>query len=463
MGMTQADLRRWRELDRLDGAQIRTLQLQRLQEQIRRLQANPWHGPRLKAAGVDAEGLRSVDDIRRVPTMRKADVLADSEAAPPFGLRLGVPHTDIRQLMTSGGTFGRTPEVYAYTQEDLDYTTDLYAMDQYWKGARAGDVAMMVSHLGMLTSPPLNVRAWEHLGMPVLRVGPNTTEERVIAFERFRPTVLKLPYAYAPRFMEALRSAGVDPRSGPGMKFVFVSGGAYPVAFAQAVQDFFGAPMHEVFGCSQAGAVTSGTCEHGVLRGQERGVLHAYDQAFITEVLDPDSDEPVRPGEEGELVLTQLWRRASPILRYRMGDRVRYLGHGQCRCGRRLMALECGTVARYDDMLRVKGVNLWTHELDAHILAFPGVDDFNAELTLDAQGRERVVVRMEVRPGTQPEEAAARLAASLKAAFHVRMDVETVAAGTVQRFELKQRRWKDNRGAGLARAGQGHPAAAPTT
>lgn len=451
--MNDSDLQRWKALDRLDRAGILALQLHNLREQVRRLESNPFFAARFRAAGVNADSLRSLDDIRRFPTMGKPDVLADCAAEPPFGTRLGVPREEIREIMTSGGTSGNAPEVYAYTAEDMEYTTDLYAMDQYWKGARPGDVAMMVSHLGMLTSPPLNVKAWERIGMPVLRVGPNSTEERVNTFRRFRPNVLKLPYAYALRFMDALRSAGIDPRSGAGMKYLFVSGGAYPVSFAEGVQEFFGARMHEVFGCSQAGAVVCGTCEHGVLRGREYGVMHCYDQAFVTEVLDPVSGEHVKEGEEGELTITQLWRRASPVFRYRMGDRVRYLGVGQCECGRQLTALQCGTVARYDDMIRVKGVNLWTHELDAHILACPGVDEFNAMVEIDERGKERVRISVEIRAEAQAADVAQRLAAGIKADFHVLMDVEIVPAGTVRRFELKQKRWIDERSARMAQAG----------
>jgi phenylacetate-CoA ligase len=203
--------------------------------------------------------------------------------------------------------------------------------------------------------------------------------------------------------------------------------------------------MHEVFGCSQAGAVVAGTCEHGVRNGAEHGAMHAYDHAFVSEVIDPATGEHARPGDEGELVITQLWRRASPVFRYRMGDRVRYLGHGRCRCGRQFHEIECGTVARYDDMLRIKGVNLWTHELDAHILAHPGVDDFNGVLTLDERGKERAVVRVELHADARCDEFPLELSGSLKKAFHVMMDVEVVPPGTVQRFELKQRRWKDER------------------
>jgi phenylacetate-CoA ligase len=449
MTVTPEDLERWRVYDAPDRGEVLAVQLEGLRRQVRRLESNPWFAHRFAAAGVGADRLETLDDLRRFPTMGKADVLADSRAVPPFGLRLGVETHRIREIMTSGGTSGNPPEVYAYTESDLAFTTDLYAMDQYWKGARPGDVAMMVSQIGMLTSPPLNVRAWERIGMPVLRVGPNTTDERVAAFERFRPAVLKLPYAYAPRFVAALRAAGIDPRAGAGIKFVFISGGAYPIEFAQGIQDFFGAPMHEVYGCSQAGAVTAGTCSHGVLNGANRGVLHCYDPAFVTEVLAPHTDEPVQPGEEGELVLTQLWREASPVFRYRMGDRVRYLGVGQCACGRRLTALECGTIARYDDMMRVKGVNLWAHDLDAHILAFDGVEEFNGTLCLDEHGRELALVRMELRDGVSPSGIPARLASSLRATFRVRFKVEVVPSGTVRRFELKQRRWQDERASGL--------------
>ena len=190
-----------------------------------------------------------------------------------------------------------------------------------------------------------------------------------------------------------------------------------------------------------------------MLRGAARGVLHCYDHAFVSEVLHPGSNEPVRPGEEGELVITQLWRRASPVLRYRMGDRVRYLGVGQCRCGRAVTALECGTIARYDDMIRVKGINLWTHEVDAHVLACEAVDEFNAEVSFDEHGRERIVLDVEVRGGVAPSTIGAQLESSLRAAFKIGMDVRIVPAGSVERFELKQRRWRDRRSAGMTARG----------
>ncbi len=452
MSIGASDIARWAALDTLDHGQIVAMQVEALRKQVRRLETNPFFRARFLAAGVSSDSIRSIDDIRRFPTMNKADVLADNTQAPPFGTRLGVDPKDIREIATSGGTSGNPPEVYGFTGADLDYATDLYAMDQYWKGARTGDIAMMVSHISLLTSPSFNVRAWERIGMPVLKVGANSTEERMVTYARFRPNVLKLPYAYALRFMHAMRVAGIDPRAQGGLKYVFISGGAYPAEFAAGVEDFFGAPMHEVFGCSQAGTVTSGTCEHGVRHGDQRGVMHCYDHAFVTEVLDPLSGEHVKAGNEGELVLTHLWRHASPVFRYRMGDRVRYLGIGQCRCGRQLKAIECGTIARYDDMIRIKGVNLWAHDLDAHILSHPGVDEFNGVVMLDQEGKEHAVVRVELHHG-DPQRVREALAVSLKAAFHVIMDVEIVPTGTVQRFDLKQKRWTDERGRSMAMAG----------
>jgi len=453
-----ADQQAWSAVERLSRDGLEALQLERLRAQVRRLEANPFHGPRFRAAGVGADTLKSLDDLRRFPFMAKPDVLADTAEAPPFGRRLGVERAEIREIVTSGGTAGRQPEVYAFTRADLDAAVGLYAYDQHLKGARAGDVAMMVSGIGMLTSPPLNVRAWERLGMPVLRVGPNSTEERVASFARFKPEVLKLPYVYAVRFMEACRAAGVDPRRDvPNLKFVFISGGAYPASFARQMEEFFGVPMHEVFGCSQAGTVTCGTCDRGVLPGGERGWMHNYEHAIVTEVLDPATGRPVKDGEEGELVITPLLRTASPVFRYRMGDRVRFGAPGRCACGRPFTTLECGTIARYDDMLRIKGVNCWVHDLDALILADPGVDEYNGLLTLDEQGRERARVLVELRAQAAQdgsrEQAVTGLAARLKDAFRVSFDVEAVPAGTVRRFELKQKRWTDQRAARLARSG----------
>lgn len=444
--------RLWSPIERLTAEELGAVQLRRLQDHVARLAAtNPFHAERFRACGLRAGSIETLDDLRRFPFMDKGDVLADIAEDPPFGRRLGVPREEIREIVTSGGTAGRQPEVFAYTREDLDLAVELYSMDQYWKGAVAGDIAMMVSPLGMLTSPPLNVRAWERVGLPVLRTGTLSTEERVEAFARFRPSVLKLPYAYALRFMTACRDAGVDPRRDvPNLKFLFISGGAYPIAFADEVSEFFGAPMHEVFGCSQAGTVISGTCEGGVRTPAGRGWMHCFDHEFVIEVIDPVTGEPVGDGEEGELVITPLYRRASPVFRYRMNDRVRKGSPQRCECGRPFSTIECGTAARYDDMLKIKGVNFWVHDLDAFILGRPYVDEYNGVVTMDDRGRETARVLVELRGGGEVrsarDSAVRDLEAALKHAFGISFDVVEVPHGTVKRFELKQQRWTDQRG-----------------
>jgi len=443
--------RRWSPGEDLSVDELARLQLRRLRDQVSRLIAtNPFHRERFRSAGVDAESLTSLADLRRFPTMSKSDVLVDTADHPPFGRRLGVRREEIREIVTSGGTAGHQPEVFAYTRQDLDVAVEIYAMDQYWKGAATGDIAMMISQLGMLTSPPMNVRAWERLGLAVLRLGPNSTEERVEAFARFRPSVLKLPYAYAPRFMLACREAGIDPRRDvPNLKYVFISGGAYPLSFAEEVTDFFAAPMHEVFGCSQAGTVISGTCETGVYTERGRGWMHCFDHEFVIEVLDPVTGEPVPEGSDGELVITPLYREASPVFRYRMNDRVTRGGAMYCTCGRPFTTIECGTAARFDDMLKIKGVNIWAHDLDAFILDEPHVDEFNGIVTIDDHGRECARVLVELR-GIDDDPVARgvvvrRISERLKHAFRVSFEVVAVPAGTVKRFELKQRRWTDER------------------
>lgn len=441
----------WAALDRMSRAALEALQLQRLRAQVASLMAsNPWFQRRFAEAGVGVADLRSMADIERFPTMTKADLLADVDQYPPYGSRLGVSNSEIREIVTSGGSSGRSPEPFAFTSDDLRTCVDLYAMDQYWKGARPGDIGMMVTQIGLLASAPLNVRAWERLGMAVLRVGPNSTEDRIATMLRFQPTVLKLPYVYALRFIEACRQAGVEPRKAiPGLKYIFTSGGSYPLEFAQNIEEFFDAPLHEVFGCSQAGGVVAGTCEHGVRTVRGRGLMHTYDHQLVVEVIDPASGEHVRDGEEGELVITPLARRASPVFRYRMGDRVRWFAHGQCPCGRPFSSIESGTVARYDDMMKIKGINVWQHEIDNFILADDRIDEFNGVVAMDSEGRERARIMVELRESTKsnskPNDVCHELEQSLKKAFRLAIDVEVVPKGTVQRFELKQRRWKDER------------------
>jgi phenylacetate-CoA ligase len=211
------------------------------------------------------------------------------------------------------------------------------------------------------------------------------------------------------------------------------------VEWADRHRDVWGAKLHEMYGSSQMGSVVASTCERGLPEGT-RGVLHVHDWATIVEVLDPETSEPVAPGEEGELVLTPFYRRATPLLRYRTGDRVRYLPPGSCPCGRPTIGIESGTISRYDDMFKIKLKNIWASEVDQVILDELGAREYQANIYLDDRGREQVAVTVFGGGVAAPD-----VSDALRRAFGINFHVTAAAAADAPVFDVKPKRWHDQR------------------
>lgn len=446
-------MRYWdRRLETLSAADLKKLRFERLRELLLRCEAtNDFYRRRFRRANFDPDRFSSVDDLRRLEPTTKVDVLNDLEAKEPFGHRLGVSPGEIREIFMSGGSSGLRREHHAMTASDLASAAEIYAMTQHWMGGDAGDLAMCMAPIGVLTAPLITIEGWRRGGLVPLRVGPYSTAERVDFFRRYQPAVIQLPINYIPRFRAACVEQGIFPASDiPDLQCVRTSGGAYPLGMADEISAFFGATLHEVYGCSQAGTIVASTCERGASQDGERGVLHVLDSAFHVEVVDPETLEPVAEGEFGEVILTPLYRSASPLIRYRMRDRVRLVEPGSCGCGRQFTSLECGSIARYDDMMKIKGINVWKHEVDRFILDHEHVEEFNAELAIDRSNREIARIYVEL-SSAAPQEATWRqnylgqVGEALRRMFRLGFLVEEAVPGSVVRYEGKGSRWTDRR------------------
>ena len=172
----------------------------------------------------------------------------------------------------------------------------------------------------------------------------------------------------------------------------------------------------------------------------------------LCEILRPGTNEPVEPGEEGELVATTLFREAFPIIRFRTGDRVRLMPE-PCTCGRPFLSIEAGTVARYDDMMRIRAQNLWPDAVDKIVFAIGDMEEYAGLVYIDSDGRETVELSVEFKPGAAPDPAAragriADLAREIQVKLNVRMEIREAPYLTLPRFEFKTRRWTDQRRAG---------------
>jgi phenylacetate-CoA ligase len=256
--------------------------------------------------------------------------------------------------------------------------------------------------------------------------------------------------AYLTRISSVFAERGIDPREAlPSFKSLLIAGESYPVEWAENMIAFWGANISEWYGTMQGGVNLAISCETGVLDHGLRGVLHCMDHRVLCEILDPASDEPVKPGEEGEMVITSLFREAFPVVRFRTGDRVRVVERA-CSCGRPFTGIEAGTVARYDDMMKIRGQNLWPQAVDAIILAAPGVEEYQGVVDIDDHGREQVDVAVEFAADASASDLERAsmldtLGKQIKDQLNVSMNLYEVAGMSLPRYEFKVRRWDDRR------------------
>lgn len=447
---------------RMSRAELETLQLERLRRQVARVHASSaFYRAKLDAGGLQPADIRSLADFARIPTSNKADFLRDQAVHPPYGTRLSVPRESVALVNMTGGTSGQGQELYGRTQHDIALQGFLHYLPWYQAGLRPGHTAFNFVPSGGLTTggwgPPEGFRI---AGAAAVNA-PATlgTDAKIDLMLRFgRVDFIYTATNYLHTLTEALRRRGRVPREAfPSMQGLFVAGEGYPRAWAESIRRAWGAPLHEGYGSTQGAGFIASTCERGVVRDDGRApCMHFFEWENYVEVIDPQTGRAVAEGEEGEIVLTNLSVLGSPVIRFATGDKARFLAAGGCGCGRAWNCIEAGTVARYDDMMKIRGNNVWPAAVDAVMFSRAEVAEYAGRLFVDAAGRTEVEVRFAVKPGTAAGEALQALVTTLtdeiRARTNVAMALRVVDQKELPVFEYKARRWTDERKAGYAEA-----------
>jgi phenylacetate-CoA ligase len=409
-------------------------QLDRLRATLRNAWDHvPWHRSRMQAAGLHPSAVRGLDDLRALPFMVKAD-LRDHY---PFGL-LARPVSTLARVHASSGTTGR-PTVVGYTAGDLWRWADLMARSMHGAGVRPGDVVHNAYGYGLFTGG-LGVHAGaERLGCPVVPVSGGSTERQVALLADFGAKVLCSTPSYALAIAEVAERSGVDLARGTLRVGLF---GAEPWsdAMRREIEARLGLVAHDVYGLSEImGPGVACECE-------ARDGLHGWEDHFLFEVVDPDTGTPVPEGRAGELVITTLTKEAMPMLRYRTRDVTRATTQ-RCACGRthaRLMRV----TGRNDDMLIVRGVNVYPSQIEAVLVGRPGLAP-HYRLVVERTGLlDTLRIDVELLPGVPPER---RDALERDAAHHVKSLVGVTAQvracppGSLPRSDGKASRVRDLR------------------
>jgi len=415
---------------------LRARQWERLTAGLREVWAtNPFWQARLRAAGLrDPGDVASWDDFARLPRLAKADLVADQAAHPPFGTNLTYPSDRYVRVFQTSGTTG-SPIRWLETEESWAWWARCWAFVFRGAGLGPGDRIFFPFSFSLFVGFWAGFEGARALGALAIPGGGQDSATRLHVLRELGATALVCTPSYALHLAEVAPSQGLD-LAKLGVRTTVHAGepGAGIPAVRQRIEALWGARAFDHAGMTEVGA-------YGFECTAQAG-LHVNELEFVAEVLDPETGRPVAFGEVGELTLTNLGRWGAPVVRYRSGDRVR-LGARACACARTFVRLDGGILGRVDDMLIVRGVNVFPSALEGIIRRFEGVDEFQIEVFRRGELGE-VRLLLEVDGATHGAEAPGRTAEGVREAVRhelgIRVEAVAVPARSLPRYELKARR-----------------------
>ncbi|MGW4733448.1 phenylacetate--CoA ligase PaaK [Streptomyces shenzhenensis] len=418
--------------ERLDAAALRALQLERLRNTLRHAYDHvPFYRQAFDKAGLRPQDCRSLDDLARFPFTTKADLRANY----PYGM-FAVPRDRIRRIHASSGTTGR-PTVVGYTENDLSLWADMVARAIRAAGGRPGDTIHVAYGYGLFTGGLGAHYGAERLGCTVVPASGGMTARQVQLIRDLEPRIIMITPSYMLTLLDEFERQGVDPR-GTSLRIGIFGAEPWTEGMRQEIEERFGIDAVDIYGLSEV--IGPGVAQECV---ETKDGLHIWEDHFYPEVVDPVTGEVLPEGAEGELVLTSLTKEAMPVIRYRTRDLTRLLP-GTARVFRRMRKI----TGRSDDMVILRGVNLFPTQIEEIVLRTPGVAP-HFQLRLTREGRlDALTVRVEARPGAKPEarrEAARVIAAAVKDGIGVSVAVEIVEPESLERSVGKIRRIVDLR------------------
>ena len=416
--------------------QIESTQITRLRATIGQARKCAFYRKRLDEAGITPESIKSVDDIRKIPFTTKQD-LRDQY---PTGL-LTVPTSEIVRMHCSSGTTG-TPVAICHTANDINWWADIMARCMYMAGVRKTDVFQNMSGYGLFTGGLGIHFGAERLGCMTIPAGAGNTKRQVKIAKDFHTTVAHILPSYALIVGEYLREQGEDPKDFP-LRIALVGAEPYTEQFRKRIEDLFDMKVYNSYGLSEMNGPGVG------FECTEQNGLHIFEDAYIPDIVNPETGEPAEPGAIGELVMTTLCRQGMPILRYRTRDLSRFLP-GVCGCGRLHRRMD-RILGRADDMFIVKGVNIYPMQIEQVIMNFQEVGK-NYLIQLENDGFTDVLkVKIEIRDEYFVEDVRVlqkiqqKITHALKAEILVTPQVEFVESNSIPLPEGKAVRVKDLR------------------
>lgn len=366
----------------LSRDELHDLQVRRLNETFRRAFRSPFYHTRLEECGLDPSQSLTLDDVGKLPLTTKHDL----RQGYPYGF-LCVKKSELLRLHVSSGTTGQATAIF-YTRGDLEGWADLMARCMYMTGARPGDTFQNLTGYGLFTGGLGFHYGAERLGLLTIPAGAGNSKRQIQLMRDFSTNILHIIPSFALRLMDVMADMGIDPKRDLKLRIAYLGAEPHSEEVRSRVEDYYGIHVYNSYGLSEMnGPGVAFECPN-------QSGMHIWEDAYLVEVIDPDTMAPVPPGSLGELVLTTLDREAMPIIRYRTKDLTRMLP-GECPCGRPHVRLD-RIRGRTDDMFIIKGVNIFPVQVEQVLMNIPEVGNNYVIILRRENNVDSMTVKVEV-------------------------------------------------------------------
>ena len=396
------------------------------------LPANEFY--RCKFARGAIAQIDSLRQLRNLPVTTKSELVEDQQQNPPFGSDLTFARDRYIRIHQTSGTTGK-PMYWLDTEESWNWWAECWKVIFEAAGVRAGDRIYFAFSFGPFIGFWAGWEGARKAGAMAVSGGGQSTSQRLKSIADYGATVLVCTPTYAIHMASEARKAGMDLAKDSAIRITIHAGepGASIPSTKKLIEESWGAKCYDHAGATEVGAFGF-ECE------TQPGAIHVNENEFIVEVIDPLTGQPTGPEAKGELVITNLGRIGSPVIRYRTGDLVQP-SYEPCPCGRPFILLDGGVLGRADDMTVVRGVNVFPSAVENVLREFPEIEEFRVEIfTQDAMQEIRLVLEPS-REQNSVRELTERVGRRVRERIGLRPRVETVAPGTLPRFELKAKRF----------------------
>lgn len=426
-----------KDIETADRERLEAFQLVQFKEIVKNAKKSIYYGKLFRDIGLDTEQIDSLDVIKKIPFTTKDDLRENW----PYGL-LAVPKSELIRMHVSSGTTGRATVVF-HTASDIQAWTNVLARCIYMAGMRKDDVFQNMMTYGLFTGGLGFHYAAEKVGALVIPSGAGNSKRQIQLMRDFETTVIHIIPSYALHLSRVFEELKVDPRKDTKLRIAFIGAEPHSEKMRKIIEEIYRLKAYNSYGLSEMnGPGVSFECPY-------QNGMHIWEDHYFVEIIDPKTLEPVSDGQEGELVLTTLMRKGMPVIRYRTKDLTRIIP-GPCECGRTHRRID-RIKGRTDDMMILKGVNIYPIQIEKKLMEIPGVGT-NFVIILEREGYDDdMIVKVEVQKEffdgdlKQLENLKKRIVDELKADILITPKVNLVEPRSLPISEGKAVRVIDNR------------------